>query len=527
MWAVCLAVGINARAGWGEDPIDPAGVRGALVLCGGGRLPESVREEFLKRAGDGQAKLVVIPTGSDDDTLESDARAVAEIWKSRGAAEVSILHTRLPEEANDDAFVAPLKSATGVWITGGKQTLIARSYSGTLVERELAALIDRGGVVGGTSAGAACLSRVMIVRGEIFRDPGLGLVPGAVVDQHFLVRDRRARLLRALEKHPALVGLGVDEATALIISGRSLRCVGDSTVTVCFGANGHCDCEEVTLNPGDESDLTMLRRRALARLDSALSPAGPREINVPAGALVIAGGGQLPNEIARRFIDLAGGPEAPIVVLPTGNPDPLPAQPADGRFLEQAGARNVRVLAARRRDEVESKAFLAAVREARGVWFGGGRQWRFVDAYEATPAVDAFRDVLRRGGVIGGSSAGATIQGEYLVRGSPLGNRQMMCPGYERGFGFLPGAAIDQHAAERQRLGDMSEVVAAHPQLLGISLDESTAIVVQGSTAEVLGKGAAHFYDRSQPVAAGQPEYESLAAGAKYDLARRTPVEAD
>ncbi|MBI3864273.1 MAG: Type 1 glutamine amidotransferase-like domain-containing protein [Planctomycetia bacterium] len=129
--------------------------------------------------------------------------------------------------------------------------------------------------------------------------------------------------------------------------------------------------------------------------------------------------------------------------------------------------------------------------------------------------------MLRRGGVIGGSSAGATIQGDYLVRGSPLGNEDMMAAGYERGFAFLPGTAIDQHFAQRKRFRDMTGVVAAHPQLLGIGLDETTAIVVQGHVAEVVGKNKVHFYDRTKPVADGEPDYVSVSAGQKYDLVAR------
>ena len=115
--------------------------------------------------------------------------------------------------------------------------------------------------------------------------------------------------------------------------------------------------------------------------------------------------------------------------------------------------------------------------------------------------------------MIGGSSAGASIQASYMVRGNPLGNREIMAEGYERGFGFLPGAAVDQHFSQRGRLADMEALVARFPQLLGIGLDESTAIVVSGSAAEVLGIHKAHFYARGRR--------SSLAAGAYYDLKRR------
>jgi cyanophycinase len=135
--------------------------------------------------------------------------------------------------------------------------------------------------------------------------------------------------------------------------------------------------------------------------------------------------------------------------------------------------------------------------------------------------------VLTRGGVIGGSSAGASIQGEYMPRGSPLGNVEMMTEGYERGLGFLPGVAIDQHFTQRRRHADMTGLMRRFPQLLGIGLDEGTAIVVQQSTAKVMGRGQVHFYDYRMGEPAGQKDYVAAKAGAAYDLDARKVVAAD
>jgi cyanophycinase len=292
-------------------------------------------------------------------------------------------------------------------------------------------------------------------------------------------------------------------------------------VTICLAAGGGRDAREVVLKSGDVSDLTMYRRAAL---DRTLPPSAAEKLvtpDVPHGALLMVGGGRLPAEFVQQFIELAGGPDAPIVVLPTALPEPLREDPRLARFLIRAGAKNVKVLKARGPAAVDAPEFLDDLKEARGVWFSGGRQWRFVDAYEGTKAVAAFQEVLRRGGVIGGSSAGATIQGDLLVRGSPLGNAEMLAPGYERGFGFLPGTAVDQHFAQRDRFHDMNGVVAAHPQILGIGLDETTALIVRGHVAEVIGQHQVHFFDRSKPVVEGEPDYTSVPAGKKYNLAAR------
>jgi cyanophycinase len=247
---------------------------------------------------------------------------------------------------------------------------------------------------------------------------------------------------------------------------------------------------------------------------------------VKSGSLVIVGGGGLPDEIARRFVELGGGAKGLFVVLPTAMPDPLPANSGDG-FLRRLGVENIVVLKAREQQELERPETLDVLSKATAIWFGGGRQWHFVDAYEGTKIGELFHDVLRRGGVIGGSSAGATIQGDYLVRGAPAGPHIMMCEGYERALGFLPGVAIDQHFSQRKRFGDMTALMQAYPQFLGIGIDEATALIVQGHVAEVLGKGSVHFYDRRKPLVTDRPDYESVPAGKRYDLKERSVVPAN
>ena len=528
-WAgllVCLA----ARFACGQatppaDWFDPAGGPGTVILSGGGRIPDEVRAAFVEAGGGGQCRLVVVPTatpGSDDEEALREGAEVAESWKQREIATVEVLHTRDRERANDPAFCEPLRQATAVWFTGGRQSQIAAVYQGTRFDDEVRQVLMRGGVVGGTSAGAACQSRVMIVRGQVWATPGLGMIPGVIVDQHFLARDRRGRLLEALQQHPQLVGLGIDEGTALVVKGRAMKCLGESTVHLCLGACASLEPCERVLQPGELGDLTMFRREALARQRTPFPPEKPVPPVVPSGSLVIVGGGGLTDQITQRFIELAGGVEAPIVVLPTANPQ---IDLNEGKFLERAGAKNVTLLTARTWAEVESPETAARLKQARGLWFGGGRQWRFVDAYEHTQAVALFHDVLQRGGVIGGSSAGATIQGDYLVRGSPLGNTDMMALGYQRGFAFLPGTAIDQHFRQRNRFADLAKVIDRHPQLLGIGLDEATALVVTGEVGEILGRGEAHFYDRPPGRPADTSDRESVGAGGRYQLRERQVLE--
>ncbi len=517
--------------------LDPAGIRGSLVIVGGGEIPDAVRARFVELAGGKEARIVVIPTASQtaEATLADAERRerLLESWKTAGAADVQALHTRSKDEANQDEFVAPLKAATAVWFGGGDQSKIADAYLGTAVEREIHALLARGGVAGGTSAGAAIQSNVMIAGGQ--SEPrmasGLDLLPGAIIDQHFLARNRRGRLVAAVTQHPECVGYGIDESTALVVRGRQLHVLGDGTVTVILAACEGRPLREFQLASGQRHDLTMLRRAALERSLANFPPREAPPPKVESGALVIVGGGGMPEDVTRKFIELAGGNDAPIVVLPIAS-EPSPRGDksssskagSDTRLLERYGATNVKSLRARTRAEVESPGFIAALKEAKGVWFGGGRQWRFVDAYMGTQAEELLRDVLRRGGVIGGSSAGASIQSQYMPRGSPLGNTDVMADGYERGLGFLPGAAIDQHFTQRGRLGDMTAIMRRYPQLLGIGIDEATALIVRGQTAEVAGKNNVLFYDYRRPPAE-QPDHLVVKPGQKYDLVERKIVE--
>ena len=239
------------------------------------------------------------------------------------------------------------------------------------------------------------------------------------------------------------------------------------------------------------------------------------------GFLVIAGGGILGPEIIGRFIELAGGADAPIVLIPTADAaETFNTNYRAMKNLRDAGACNVSILHTRNRTEANTEDFVKPLRKARGVWFGGGRQWRLVDVYLDTLTERELHALLMRGGVIGGTSAGASIQASYLVRGAPEGNHIMMAKGYERGFGFLPNSAVDQHVLARKREADLAAVIRAHPELLGIGVDESTAIIVHGDQFEVFGKSKVIVYGASVTPPNGKP-YLVLSPGSVFNLKRR------
>jgi cyanophycinase len=501
-------------------PLPPSGIHGALVLGGGGDLPDAARQRFLELAGGKDARLVVVATADGPD----EAAAVTA-WQKQGAPSVVLLHARTRAEADEAAFAEPLTRASGAWLTGDDPARWAPLYRGTGVARELEKLLGRGGVLGGGPATAALAALVPLpggLPGEAAA--GLGLLPDVAVEPHLLKRDRLDALVRVLAKHPGSFGLGIDEGTAVVVQGRRLSVFGNSYAVTCLSASSTRPARLRVLKGGEPADLVALSRAALARSQPPFPPEQPEVPEVAHGSLMIGGGGGLSVAILKRFIELAGGPDSLILVVPTAMEDPIRPDPVEARMLRAAGAKNVKILHTRDRAEADRAEFVAPLREAKGVWFGGGRQWHFVDAYEGTATEKAFHDVLRRGGVIGGSSAGASIQTEYMPRGDPLGNLNIIAEGYERGFGFLKGVAVDQHFFARKRTHDMTELMAAYPQLLGIGIDEGTVIIVQGHVMEVMGKSKAAVYDRRKPVV-GDRDYEELPAGSRYDLKERKRLE--
>ena len=213
--------------------------KGALLICGGGALPLSVKKKFVELAGGKNGKLVVIPTASER-TSEKALGERTEFWTDAGIGMAKILHTRDRKVANSSTFVSELEDATAVWISGGQQSRLASAYQGTATEKALLDLVQRGGIVGGTSAGAAIQTRVMIQSGNPnpVISKGMDLLPNAIVDQHFLKRNRFNRLLTAVRQHPDRTGVGISESTALLYVDNTCEVLGSSFVIVVNGKKG-------------------------------------------------------------------------------------------------------------------------------------------------------------------------------------------------------------------------------------------------------------------------------------------------
>jgi cyanophycinase len=260
---------------------------------------------------------------------------------------------------------------------------------------------------------------------------------------------------------------------------------------------------------------------------AATAAASDPQVGPAHGSLLIHGGGRLGAETVAEFIRLAGGPDANFVVIPTAEPGEDWGDSYVGHFfLTRAGAKHVTVVHTRDRAVADSAAFVEPLTKASAVWIDGGRQWRLADAYLGTRTLTEIRNVLARGGVVGGSSAGATIQGSYLVRGAPEGNMIMMAKGHEEGFALVRNCAIDQHIITRHRETDMQAVIDAHPALLGFGIDEGTALIVQGDRARVVGASKVAVTDHAYAPGSDGLRYFFLSAGDVLDLRTRRPVAA-
>jgi len=262
---------------------------------------------------------------------------------------------------------------------------------------------------------------------------------------------------------------------------------------------------------------------AAALTPSSAARAQSTKVGPPRGTVIVVGGGAMGPEVYNAFIQAAGGPDALIIDVPTAGGDSVYTQDAPGtRGWKNAGAKNIYVLHTTDKKLADTDSFVAMVKKAGGVWFEGGRQFHLVDSYAGTKAEAAFNDVLARGGVVGGSSAGASILGDFMVRGAPSNNNYIMdYPGYEKGFSYLRGVGIDQHVVARERLPDLADsIIPKFPKLLAISEDEGTAWVVKGDTATIIGRNKAFVYNGKEPNDPGKP-FLTLFPGDKFNLATR------
>ncbi len=281
------------------------------------------------------------------------------------------------------------------------------------------------------------------------------------------------------------------------------------------------------------------RRQMLAALIGSATGYGVRlhaqtpSVAKPEGAYLVTSGG---DRIDEHFRGMLEPRSRRLVFIPTAasslrskygtiwNPD---LDENRDPFVRELRIRfnvvEIEILHTRSREVADSDAFVRPLRNADAVWLSGGNAGRLADAYLGTRVVEELRAVVARGGIVAGESAGAIIQGSYVVRGNP-DKPVLMVDGRDRGFGLLPNIAINPHLTSAQRENELVSVVDRYPHLLGLGIDDDAGLVVRGDIAQVIGSGRVAVYDNRQHPAAW---YFWLKAGDRLDLRSRKVTQSE
>lgn len=216
-----------------ETPAELDHSKGTLLLCGGGKLPDSLLDTFCEKGNASRSRLVLIPTASPRSD-EGDYSPWLDLWMKKGWKDVKVVHANDRQAAMQDGFGGALQEAQAVWIGGGDQSRLSHRYCGTEFLQRLLDWFHRGGVLGGTSAGAAVMSARMIAGGvdEPQFGEGFGVLPTVIIDQHFVQKNRIARLTKAVAQSKDVLGVGIDECTGWLIEGAATKVIGAGSIHV-------------------------------------------------------------------------------------------------------------------------------------------------------------------------------------------------------------------------------------------------------------------------------------------------------
>ena len=499
-----------------QDLISP--IYGKLMLTGTGELTARTQATFALLAGEGEGRLVVLAREGS-----RRVRTTPNWEKQIGSVEIFYLN-KTDNELSGKVLIA-LREANAVWLVDD----LSKNFQSVFqLVGELNGLLHRNGIIGGQGVAAESMGALIIDNDEIRE--GLDLLPNSIISSPL---GTSRNFSEVISKLPGRLGWELPpQASVVIHSGRQISVIEYPEITLRIAANGEWP-ERVTYYgpPIDDlpytEDLISWNRSALARLNDKFPPSVAPIPEVLNGALIIVGGSGFPDGMWERVIDFAGGTDANYVCFSQTSAS------TGAERLRELGCRNISVYMVKTGVEGIGQGndpqLLKALENADCVYFGGGRTYKFMDAYHNTEAHLLMHKVLERGGIILGGSAGAQIQGDFLVRGDPRTNNELWMEGNDVGLGFINGVIIDAHFRERGREKTLPSLLVRHPQMLGIGIDETTAIFVQGTTAEVMGPHTVTFYDLTEYAGPGKTINDIghkivLMAGEKYDLKLRKKV---
>ena len=259
------------------------------------------------------------------------------------------------------------------------------------------------------------------------------------------------------------------------------------------------------------------------------------------GTVIVIGGAEdkvRDRVILSRFVSLAGGADATIVVISTASSLGAEAGERYRAVFGELGVTRVRPLHAVTRPQANDETSALAVRDATGIFLTGGNQLRLASTIGGTRLADAILERFRHGAVVAGTSAGASAMSSHMIAFGASGAtpKQRMAQ-ISAGLGLLPGVIVDQHFQQRNRLGRLLSLIAQNPSLLGLGVDEDTAGVVgPDHILEVIGRGSITVVDGAgsetdaweikghRPLMISGVVLHSLPAGYRFDLRRRHRV---
>lgn len=248
--------------------------KGKLVIIGGAEDKEGkcdILKKVVEMSGGDNSRIVVMTTATEQP--REVGSLYRKLFKKLGVRNIDILNINTREDASNDEYIELINEATCIFFTGGDQLRITSLLGGTVVYDSLHSAYNKGALLVGTSAGASVMSSNMIVEGlndqspkycTLKMAPGLGILGEVIIDQHFAQRGRIGRLLSAVAQNPHMLGVGIDEDTAIIVDGFSFEVIGSQTVTVVDGKNlSHTNVSE--LSPKEPLAITDIRLHILPK----------------------------------------------------------------------------------------------------------------------------------------------------------------------------------------------------------------------------------------------------------------------
>jgi len=537
---------------------------GSVMLHGGGGgVQEYVRQEFLRLAGGKNARVLLLPSDEEQRRPGEKLAAYEERLGRRGVygrwqelcrgngAHFQFLHWDCPEDPDHSRFFSVLEEASGIWIPAEDQEWVIRRFAGdplkpTRFQLALRNLMARGGVVGASGGGMASLAETVIAGNIADADGGwtrarlafgLGLFRDTLLDQNFDVWSGRVeRLTDALRNGPQLdrvarkpgvhrrtIGLGVDRHTVAILSGNTIRAIGERHVHVFVQSNGGRTLAWYRLAAGDRP-LLLTTASAPDRvvLSAARTDGGGNPFGAPPGmgTVVLHGGGST-VEMYDLFPRLAGKAHPTLLHCPSAsesyhrmsNQELMASDLAEVWKTDVVGS--LRFINADKPGRAEQPEFCGLLDTADALWIMGGDQKNltalYVNPLQPTLFQKKVRNIVARGGAVGGSSAGCAALSDVMIVGTIASDGHGPARAkLSRGLGVLANVVAEQHFDARQgRIERFAELLRNKQELgnvspgcdpgrmVGLAVEESTALIVRGSRLSVAGKNKAHIFLKS------------------------------